>query len=473
MADNVTTEDLEKALQDLAESMGISVKEFVEGGFIDKTTYGEDKAAIIARLDAIDTIDADDDIESIAEKLASIRKVLSDDEGALQGILNLIKDNQAAIVSESDRAKSVEAGLRTDVDNAAAKGASNEKALNDYKTEANDRMATIEGASTDLNDRVLDTESQIATITGDGEGSIAAAVAAETARAKNVSGTLADLVTEEKGTLVGAINEVQSEANVNAAGISAVKDRVTATEDALTILNGDDTVEGSVAKAVKDATGGDISDLSDRMDATEASTGANTSAIETLNGDDTVEGSVAKAIKDAAAKSNVVTDALSDRIDDVEAVQAANKAEAETALTDAVTAVNETIAANKTAAEEAIQSNLDALNAETVRATDAEKVLGDRTKVVEDILNDTTDADDNLVKGIVTRTSDLEASVQANLEKQVADLQAAVDDMKAYSDSNDLKAASMDMCSIGNKFRSALGLGDSTCDGSSDDDDAL
>jgi len=59
MADNVTTDDLEAALKNLAESMGLSVKEYVEGGFLDLTTYGQDKAAILARLDAIDVINDD------------------------------------------------------------------------------------------------------------------------------------------------------------------------------------------------------------------------------------------------------------------------------------------------------------------------------------------------------------------------------------------------------------------------------
>ena len=422
MADNVTTEDLEIALNDLAESMGISVVEYVEGGFLDLTTYGQDKAEILARLDNIDTINAEDDIDSLAEKIVAINAVLSDDDGALQGILDLINVNKADIATLRTDMTGITDALRTDVDNATAKGAANESAINDiksdvsgYKTTTEDRFAAVEGRTTEV-EAGLDTLNADASV----EGSVAYAVAAEEARAKNVTGALADLATDEKATVVGAINEVQAETNLAQASANAAMDKATLNEDAIAILNGDDTVEGSVAKAVLDATGGDISDLSDRVDAQEAATAD-----------------------------------LSGRVDGVE----------------------ESIASYKTTTEDAIAQAKEeataAINDEIASREAADAVLSDRTKVVEDILNDTTDEDDNLVKGIVTRTSDLEAEVQANLEKQIADLQAAVDDMKAYSDSNDLKAASMDMCSIGNKFRSALGLGDSTCDDSSTEDDAL
>lgn len=68
----------------------------------------------------------------------------------------------------------------------------------------------------------------------------------------------------------------------------ALAGRATAVEGAIATLNGADTVEGSVAKKIKDA----VTPVSTKADANEA-------AIATLNGADTVEGSVAKKIKDA------------------------------------------------------------------------------------------------------------------------------------------------------------------------------
>jgi len=548
MADNVTSDDLEKALSDLAESMGLSVKEYVEGGFLDLTTYNEAQSAVIARLDAIDVIDAEDDVETIAEKLIAINKVLSDDDGVLQNILNMINDNQSQIVTESDRAKGVEAGLRTDVDNATSKGNANESAINDIKSGISDYKTTTEDRFTAVEGRVTDDEAAIATLTADvdTEGSVAYSVEQEAIRAKSVSGKLADLSTDDKDSLVGAINEVQAETITAQAGVdglvtrmgsaeeaintingdvdtdgsmakaikvaddavradiaadiestrSGLQDGIDANTGAIAVLNGDDETEGSVAKAIKDATGGDISDLSDRMDATEAATSTNKSSIDLLNADDQTEGSVDYKIAQAAGESNEVTDALSDRITVNEGDLATLKGDAETegsvakqvadakAATDAVVADNKAaiestvsdlddrVVANKTAAADALAAAKtelsDSIAAEVTRATDAEVALGDRVKVNEDILNDTTDEDDNLVKGIVTRTSDLESALSAQAQKQIDDLQAAIDDLKAYSDSNDLKAASMDICGVHNKFRGALGLGDKDCGGDGD-----
>ncbi len=345
MADNVTTEELEDALQELAEQMGLSVKEYVEGGFLDLTTYGQDMASVVSRLDAIDVVDSEDDIESLAEKIIAVNKVLSDDDGALQGILDLINVNKADIaglVTTTD-------GLRTDVNTAIAKGNSNETALNDYKSVANDRMTEIEGSVTATEGRITDTEASINTLESDVtvEGSVAYSVEQEALRAKNVSGALSDLATEEKGSLVKAINEVEKDGIAN--------------KDAIAILNGDAETEGSVAKAVEDATGGDISDLKGRVEAEEA---------------------------------------------------------------------------------------------ESVR--------------VATILDDTTDEDDNLVKGIVTKVADNANALAVETQARMDQMAQAILDLQAYSDARDLKASSMDMCSIHNNFRSSLGLGDKSCDSSGD-----
>ena len=80
---------------------------------------------------------------------------------------------------------------------------------------------------------------------------------------------------------------------------TAESQRITALEDNVDILRGADTVEGSVAKALKDAkafTTGEINTL-----VTTGKVKENADAIAILRGADTVEGSVAKALKDAKA----------------------------------------------------------------------------------------------------------------------------------------------------------------------------
>ena len=333
MPNNVTTDEMETALTNLAQSMGLSVKEYVEGGFLDLTTYGQDKANILARLDAIDVISDEDDIETLAEKIKSINTVLSNDEGQLQGILDLINVNKSDIATEKARAKGVEAGLRTDVDNALAKGVTNANDISDIQTALSDLEGVNTVAVDELKARVTDTESQIATLEADAtvEGSVDNKIAVETARAKSVSGTLSDLTTEDKTNLVGAINEVQSEVNLAQAGVNS-----------------------AMAKAEENAT----------------------------------------AIAGVDKKYN-------------------------------------------------------------------------------DILEDTTDADDNLVKGIKTRVTDVENAIATETTARTEAMTAQLEELKAYSDARDLKASSMNICAIGNAFRGALGLGDKTCDGNDGDGEAI
>jgi hypothetical protein len=92
-------------------------------------------------------------------------------------------------------------------------------------------------------------------------------------------------------------NKSANEANTTA--INALKGRATTLEGEVATLKGDDTVEGSVAKSVKDAVAVETQRAITRENAIEAKADANRQAITILNGDDTVEGSVAKAIKDA------------------------------------------------------------------------------------------------------------------------------------------------------------------------------
>jgi len=401
---NVTTEELETALQDLADGMGLSVKEYVEAGYLDLTTYGQDKAAIEAKLQAnTDAISAitemdDNDVESMAERIAKINAVLSDsDSGELQGILDLINVNIADIAG----LRTDVTGLRTDVDAAVAQGNSNATNIDNLSQAVSDNKEAAELAVSDLSGRVDTAESELEVLKGDETvvGSVAQKVKEEADRAKAVSGLTADLTTDEKGNLVGAINEVNTKADEAKSTAESALSQAASNKAELDVINGDDTVDGSIAKAVKDATGGDISDLSDRVTATETAQGADQAAIETLNGDETVEGSVDKKIADA----NSVLDGR-------------------------------------------------------VSATEEEATR------VKSILDDSTDDEDNLVKGIVTQTADNTAAIAAEAAARVAELTQTVEDMKAYSDANDLKASAMDMCKIKNKFRGALGLADKSCD---------
>jgi len=313
MADNVTTDELEQALQDLASEMGLSVKEYVESlGYATVAELQAAEANLQAQITAITELDADNGAESLAEKIAAINAVISDENGAIQNILGKILENKQAILDEVTRATAAEAALQSQITANANKTASNEAAITSIVSKANELKEAQDAVNADVENRL-----------------------------SGVEGTL-----------------------------------------------------------------------------------------ETLTGDETVDGSIAKSIADEAARTNV---AIS-------------------------TAKTEAIDTAKAYTDEKIEA-ITGDTATTVAGLD-ERVTG-----VEKTLNDTTDEDGNLVKGVVTRLSDVEAKVDANEVKRVQELEQAVEELKAYSDARDLKASSMDICGIGNKFRASLGLAARDCSG--------
>ena len=80
---------------------------------------------------------------------------------------------------------------------------------------------------------------------------------------------------------------------------TAELERIAALEGDVEILRGADTVEGSVAKALKDAKAFTTSEINALVNSGQVKT--NTNAIATLNGDENTTGSVKKALKDAKA----------------------------------------------------------------------------------------------------------------------------------------------------------------------------
>jgi len=322
MADNVTTDELEQALQDLASEMGLSVVEYVQS--LGYSTVGELNAAVSgvqSQIDAITEI-SDNGVESLAEKIKAIDEVITNSDGSIAQILTLIQENKQLVVDETARATGVEADLQSQVTVNANKATS------------------------------------------------------------------------------------------NATAIAGLTQTVTDNKTAQDTVNAD--VEGRLSGAE--------------------------STIVTLTGDETVDGSIAKAIKGEA--------------DRAKAQEAANTA----ALSDEVT--------RATAAETNLQSQLDEI---TGGATGSISEIDGRVKVVENTLNDTTDVDGNLVKGVKTRVTDLENGLSAEVARATQAEADTLSNANAYTDAHTLKASSMDMCGIHNKFRASLGLADKDCSGAGGD----
>ena len=378
MADNVTTEELENALHDLAESMGLSTVEYVQSlGYATVAEVTAQGSDFQAQIDAITEME-DNGVESLAEKIKAIHDVLSDEDGVVQQIFTKIQENKQLVVDETARASGVEADLQNQVTANLNKGNSNATAISDLSGVVSANKTASEDADTALSGRVTATEGDLTTLKGDAtvEGSVDYKVEQERLRA----------------VAAEASNRATSDENIATAKAEAIAhaDSINGTE--VTRASG---VEADLQAQINDITGGagetSLSSLSDALDA-----------------------EISRA----------------------------------------------------TDIESGLRTDVDGANA---RAT----VLETRATDIENTLNDTTDADDNLVKGHKTRISDLESGLSAEAATRIAELTQAITDMQTYSDARDLKASSMNMCSIGNKFRSALGLADNTCDGGGDGDGAV
>lgn len=186
-----------------------------------------------------------------------------------------------------------------------------------------------------------------------------------------------DLKTSIDSAYAAADTQVLTDAKAYADSLvyddSKVKEDIKANADAIAVLNGTDTVDGSVAKQVKDAINNFAGEMSDNntidtfkelidyaaTHGSEFSTlagtvQANTTAIATLNGTAEEAGSVAKAVKDAVdAEAAIARGAEKANADAIKAIaddylKAADKTE-----------LSNAIAAEKSRAE-GVESNLEA-----------------------------------------------------------------------------------------------------------------
>ncbi|MDO8454087.1 MAG: hypothetical protein Q7S59_05905 [Sulfurimonas sp.] len=126
----------------------------------------------------------------------------------------------------------------------------------------------------------------------------------------------------------------------------------------------------------------------------------------------------------------------------------------------------EIVASNLTATDltaSELQAQIDTLSDGSTASTEA---LVGRVTVIEDSFTD-KQVGDVVQKGYRTRISDLESGVSAETEARIADIAKTILDAKAYSDANNLKASTINVCSVANSFRRKMGLADITCSGSS------
>jgi len=175
MAENITTTELETALQNLAEQQGLSVVEYVQSlGYATVSAVETSVSGLQAQITSIVELDAENGVESLAEKIKAINSVVTDENGVVQSILTKILENRNLITNETARATKAELVLNSKIDanksatdslaeivasNLTATDATDAQlqaqidALSDGTTETNDalagRVTSIEDSFTD------------------------------------------------------------------------------------------------------------------------------------------------------------------------------------------------------------------------------------------------------------------------------------------------------------------------------------
>lgn len=382
----VTAEELQTELENLAQELGISVQELLTG-YVTGADYLADKTAIIARLDALDVIDASDGVETLAEKVAALDAMFTENGSLATDVLNRIAANATAISDEAARAQGVEAGLRTDVDAANAGVSANNSAISALDSRVVANKTASESADAALNGRIDNVVADVTTLNGDETvaGSVAKAVKDEETRAK------AEVATE-KAALQAEI------AAGDAVTLTASKDYTDTRE---TAIRADMSANAAAGQAGLDATNATVTALQAEMDATQSGLG--------LNEDGTFT-----PVDDSESLEEYVTDVAGDANTMKKAVRKlARKAKAVDLVLDAKIDAE---TANRVSDVASVQSQIDTL------AGTGTGSLGDiegRVSTVEDALNDTT-VDGNIVKGVKTKVADLESAMIANQADQDA-----------------------------------------------------
>jgi hypothetical protein len=436
MAVCITSEELQLELETLAEQLGLSVQELLVGYSTQNYVDGE-LDGIRLSIQQITEV-GELSTESIAEKIIKINEIIGTvPTEVVQSLFDRLAENKAAtaaVVADL-------AGYKVQV--------AQEQAAQDAAIQANAQAISTVSATVTTNKqaqdviaaKVVENTADIAklngvdSVVGSVDNKVKVAIDAEKLRTDAVTGSLAELTTDDKSSLVKAINEVDAHVDALVAATSTAQTECTDkcdatqaevdsieaaiglnTDGTFTSIDGSDTLleyvkneagdADSLTKAVKK-----LAKKSKQADTTlDGRLSTVEGRVDVLNGDDTVVGSVAKMIKDATGGN------ISD------------------------------IAGRVT-------------------------VLEAKEQAIEDILNDTVDAGNQVVKGLKTRVTEVEAAVVAEAAaREAADaaLQAQVNTLAACAAG--LTTSVIDGKKAANKFRAVFGqapitVGGGTVDG--------
>lgn len=296
-----------------------------------ETLAGADSVADQIK-DAVEALDVTD-LKSTGG--AKVELTLNEVDGKVTSIVVAETDIASAqdLADEIERAEGAEGELQDAIDAEAEAARAAEQALSNRIGAA----AVVEGETvvTAASGVYSYVDAAVAAV-NDGAADIAQDLADEVSAREQAVSDEETRATEAEEALAGRLDIIEGEAE------GSIKAAVAAEEDArkaqIGELGKNGEGEDAADHTVKSFVEAKIAEVNGDAEALEARVEANEGNIETLMGADTVEGSVAKALKDAKEYADGLDEAMDARVDALEALHAEGKTVAEEAA-DAVAAV--------------------------------------------------------------------------------------------------------------------------------------
>jgi len=306
MAQNVTTEQLQKALEQLAAAQGKSVREYIQSqGFAKEADVQARINEVLAKIDAITKIDENDGVESLAEKINAIQDLLNSEEGVVQEILDRLTKNEQAVTDLQSNVDNKFKLISDAIEALKTRVTTNETDIASLKTSVSDLNKKVNEEVAGLEEKISSVEQTVNVLTGDEtvEGSVANLVKQEADRAKAAESALSKAIETAKTEAVSeAVEQAKTytdqkvkEAidNLDVASDQTVQDLKAKVEDIENVLNDTTDENGELQKGlisrVSDNEAKIAKEISDRQAADEqvlaqakAYTDANTLKAEDL-----------------------------------------------------------------------------------------------------------------------------------------------------------------------------------------------
>jgi len=253
----------------------------------------------------------------------------------------------------------------------------------------------------------------------------------------NEDGIVADFLDKIAANKKDIVDENTRATNVEAALLGKINDNKNATDS-----NNADIV--ALVKAVadnKEAAKTTVGAINDRLVTTEAT-------VTKLNGSKDIEGSVANLVDQEKLRAITAEQANANTTDEK--------------ITAAKTELTTSTEAKVAAAESRIEEKLEEI---TGGEGDSLSSISDRVQSAENILNDTTNEDSELVPGLISKVTSNATTIAQNAKATATSIIDTLAAAKEYTDAHTLKASSMDKSRIITSFRKGLGLSNDAGDG--------